>query len=403
MTMSYGYIQTGTPHTLQEEVPKKKANLLTGFLRSDEEFGSLQGEWDNLVARNRSTSIFLTWEWLYSWWNHFGGNQDLRIVTIRNEAGRLLGIGPFSIRNYGGFLHGKVLGFLGTAPLSSEYLDIIADRDYEEEVVNAVFHFLSNDRSSWDYMLFSDLLETSLILNCLKRLFETNGFATFQSTCQICPYLDLPVRKDEFYKGLGSSTRNLLKRRTKKFFNEGGEFRVVERKEELSHALDVLFDLHRKRWTGRGGNGSFNDSRIRAFHRDVAGRFFDDGRLRFYTLRHGGTDIAALYTFQHCGKIFYFQAGFDPDMGQYSPGLVLMGQGIEDAISRGVKEFDYLRGPETYKWHWTKTFRETWALTIIPRGNLRAIWWVRLNRVLKRLKSAIKGYIVKFRGKEEIY
>jgi hypothetical protein len=33
-------------------------------------FNELREEWDGLLERSSSKSIFLTWEWLFYWWMH---------------------------------------------------------------------------------------------------------------------------------------------------------------------------------------------------------------------------------------------------------------------------------------------------------------------------------------------
>ncbi|TAK07556.1 MAG: GNAT family N-acetyltransferase, partial [Candidatus Manganitrophaceae bacterium] len=49
-------------------------------------------------------------------------------------------------------------------------------------------------------------------------------------------------------------------------------------------------------------------------------------------------------------------------------GMVLMAKCIENAVAQGWSEFDFLRGPEAYKSHWTSNRRETCQLTLFPPG-----------------------------------
>ena len=51
----------------------------------------LRSEWTELAARNRS--IFKTWEWLSTWWDHFGLRRQLMVTVVRSN-GRLVGILP---------------------------------------------------------------------------------------------------------------------------------------------------------------------------------------------------------------------------------------------------------------------------------------------------------------------
>ncbi len=45
-----------------------------------------------------------------------------------------------------------------------------------------------------------------------------------------------------------------------------------------------------------------------------------------------------------------YNSGFDPQVREASPGLVLIAHCIEDAIRLGLREYDFLRGRERYKY-----------------------------------------------------
>ena len=48
-------------------------------------------EWTELATRSRS--VFKTWEWLSTWWDHFGQDRHLMVVAVRSQD-RLVGILP---------------------------------------------------------------------------------------------------------------------------------------------------------------------------------------------------------------------------------------------------------------------------------------------------------------------
>src|SRR6185436_13128270 len=57
-------------------------------------FRALKDEWGKLLEASRSDSLFLTWEWLHTWWTHLSGGTTLAIVTLRRGA-ELMAIAPF--------------------------------------------------------------------------------------------------------------------------------------------------------------------------------------------------------------------------------------------------------------------------------------------------------------------
>jgi hypothetical protein len=53
--------------------------------------------WDFLLPQTPRASFFHTWDWLNSYWHHFGNDQKLRILVI-HAGGNPLGIVPLCVR-----------------------------------------------------------------------------------------------------------------------------------------------------------------------------------------------------------------------------------------------------------------------------------------------------------------
>ncbi|HVV72795.1 MAG TPA: GNAT family N-acetyltransferase, partial [Verrucomicrobiae bacterium] len=98
--------------------------------------------------------------------------------------------------------------------------------------------------------------------------------------------------------------------------------------------------------------GVLADATLVQFHREIAEAMLLSGRLRMYALRIGGEVVACLYGFSHAERYFYYLGGFQPRVAPLSPGTILIGHAIEEAIGEGAGEFDFLRGREAYKYLW---------------------------------------------------
>jgi CelD/BcsL family acetyltransferase involved in cellulose biosynthesis len=48
--------------------------------------------------------------------------------------------------------------------------------------------------------------------------------------------------------------------------------------------------------------------------------------------------------------MYLYNSAFEMEARRLSPGLILVSQQIEEAIERGFEVFDFLRGPERYKY-----------------------------------------------------
>src|SRR4029078_8291613 len=78
-------------------------------------FLSLRTSWNCLLSKSKSDTIFLTWEWISSWWGAYAKDAQLWIVLVYDDAEALVGIVPFCLRSrkWLPFRRLKVLQFLG--------------------------------------------------------------------------------------------------------------------------------------------------------------------------------------------------------------------------------------------------------------------------------------------------
>lgn len=92
------------------------------------------------------------------------------------------------------------------------------------------------------------------------------------------------------------------------------------------------------------------DDEKEAFFRDVSEIFARKEWLRLSILERDQKAVAAMLCFDYGESLYLYNSGFDPELSSLSPGIVLIGYCIQDAISRGKKWFDFMRGSEDYKY-----------------------------------------------------
>src|ERR1035437_10130070 len=102
-------------------------------------FDGLREEWDRLLAGSASDGVFLTWEWLRTWWSHLAGRHELRIVAVR-RGGELITLAPLAVRPgpLRRLLPFRAVEFLGTGTAGSDYLDLIVRKGDEAEALDAL-------------------------------------------------------------------------------------------------------------------------------------------------------------------------------------------------------------------------------------------------------------------------
>jgi CelD/BcsL family acetyltransferase involved in cellulose biosynthesis len=121
--------------------------------------------------------------------------------------------------------------------------------------------------------------------------------------------------------------------------------------------LDHLFRLHGARWAEHGEAGIVRDQSVRDFHREALAALSSSGLARCYRIRIGGSIAGAYYGMCDGRRAYAYLGGFDPAFSEESPGSILIGHAIAEAIREGAKEFHFLRGREAYKYSWGATDR----------------------------------------------
>src|SRR5262245_55508018 len=108
-----------------------------------ERFARLCGDWTALLKFSAANCLFLTHDWLFTWWKHLSNGRHLAILTARHD-GRLIGILPVCERPAQvARIMPRALEFLGSGVIGSDYLDVIAERGREDEVAHVFGRHLS--------------------------------------------------------------------------------------------------------------------------------------------------------------------------------------------------------------------------------------------------------------------
>ncbi|TAJ99752.1 MAG: GNAT family N-acetyltransferase, partial [Candidatus Manganitrophaceae bacterium] len=312
-----------------------------------------KADWERLFARSSAQNPFLTWEWMAAWWRHLGAGRKLHLLFVRRD-GELIGIAPLYLRKIRqGGVSFYALSFLGDEGVGSDHLDLLSRSGCEDDVAEAIAQTWREERRGWDFIALRHLAEDSPHAARLLRLSE-QGWRVRRQAGEVCPYLGLAPTWEAFLDRLSASMRYTVRRKIRTLEKEHRvEFTAIAELNEGRSGMERLIALHQKRWGDRGGSEAFIDEVKLPFHRETAEAFFQKGMARLFFLKVDGETVAALYGFLLGRRFFYYQAGFDPAWKGKSVGMVLMAKCIENAVAQGWSEFDFLRGPEAYKSHWT--------------------------------------------------
>jgi CelD/BcsL family acetyltransferase involved in cellulose biosynthesis len=316
-------------------------------------FHALAGEWNDVLAGSASNNLFLTWEWVSTWWEIYGAGSQLHVLVARDEDDRIVGIAPLQRRRRTMLgLHAiGVVEFIGAGgDVTPEQLDFIVAAGAEAVVTPALLAHLAAD-SAVRGLDLRPMAASSPNLPLLEAgLREARGHMRCLGD-SVCPVLPLPATRAEFMASRSKNYRKKMgeyQRRAER--DLGAKVRLSATPEALDRDMGALVTLHQRRWEGR--SRAFRTTAYIQFHRRLARRLFDRGWVRMFALDSPKGPLAMLYCFAYNGRYYFYQAGRDPDLQKHRVGLVLMHAAIEQAIADGARLFDFLSGDEQYKYMW---------------------------------------------------
>jgi CelD/BcsL family acetyltransferase involved in cellulose biosynthesis len=354
-----------------------------------EEFAAKRDEWNALLESSASDCVFLTHEWLSTWWKHLAQGR-LRVLTAL-DRGNLIGILPVAERPAQVMrMMPRVLQFLGSGAIGSDYLDVIALKGREHEVVA---EFAEHLHSRGLMLQLSQLRCESSLASVLANHLEQRAWTVAKTKLNVCPYIDLRGHTWATYlTTLGPNIRKNINRYLRNL-PKTFDVRVdcVQTPAEARRALDVAIELHKKRWDATGLSEAFNSASVISFHQEFAQLAAQRGWLRLLILWLDGTAAASLYGLRYGPTFYFYQSGFDPVYSKHSVGVATMGLAIKTAIEEGASEYDFLHGNEEYKFHWAQKVRDLNRLELHPPQAIARIYKqaIILNRAARQMARRV--------------
>lgn len=353
------------------------------------EFKESRDVWNRLASAMPLPSIFCTWEWIYTWWEHFGDSYDLVILFVFKEE-ELKGILPLASRDVilnRAWLTGRILTFCGSMEVAPDHIDLIASHEDAAPCLAAINNYLSTEYKEWDVLHLSHVSEAN---NLVKWLDDADvSFQTNIREVSVSPFITLTEGFEKYNKTFSAQRRNHFKRMEKKLNKQYGVKYFPCHPLKYQETLDALFALHEQRANRKKIESTFNKEPIMKFHHDLVRRMDATDWVWLKALGSDEKLISVWYGFAFGKKVDYYQIGFDTQWEQHGPGKVLMLNVIKEAFSKNYDEFDFLRGSEKFKSEWTENTRSLLTANIYNktlRGTLSAKLYS-AKAALKKMKK----------------
>lgn len=318
--------------------------MKTDIYTSPDVFDLLANEWNPLLHRSATNTLFLTREWQKVWWQGLG-EGDLHVLTMRDDAGQLAGIAPLFFSS--GEISGSPVAFVGCREVS-DYLDFIFERGHEPACLEALLdHLAGDDCPAWREIGLCNIPETSPTLSVLPAMAAARGWQVEMRFEDVCPIVELPATFDDYLSMLDGKERRELTRKLRRA-SEDVELVFAQDAGALDRDMDDFIGLMTASMPSKA---AFMTPRMNGFFHMAARAMFEAGWLELSFLEVNGERAAAYLNFVYDNVVLVYNCGLNPQKYAYlSPGQVLLGRLIEKAIQDCRRAFDFLQGNEEYKY-----------------------------------------------------
>ncbi len=291
--------------------------------------GELHTAWDELAAADPRSSYFQTSDWVTSWWETTAAEPPGVVGTVWDGA-HLSGLFPLAR------VAQPVTGRLPVRPrlltnagagIGTDHAGWLAVGGAEAPLADWIRH------------------AGALVLRAVPlELGEAVGGRLMSTTR--CPVLSIDTAEQAISSKLAKTLRNARRRLDR----EGVTFTFKRPGAVTVADLEELYRLHDLRRTAAGDTPVFEDDDRRAFHARLLDKGTGPNGTAVLVASRGDEVVGVLYGFVWQATFSYYQIGWDPEFRQLSLGSVLVQEAITACAEAGLETFDFLRGPEDYKY-----------------------------------------------------
>ena len=362
------------------------------------DFADLQGlraQWAALVAQTRGATFFQHFDWLETYWRHYGQDQRLRVLVV-SENDRPIGILPLVVRRRTlGWGSARVLAYplddWGTfyGPIGPEPLSTL----------HAGLKHIAQSNRDWDFVELGWVPSETGDEGRTGAALAAASLPSERSHYDSVAIVDLIGTWHEYLAARPNRFRSKLAAAERKLAGRGKVTYVRFRPEPASDgAIDYRWDLYdacveisRQSWQADSDNGTtMCHEQVCDYLRDAHQAAVRAGCCDLNILYVDGRPAAFMYCYTYRGRVFGLRRGFDASVARDGLGTVLCARLLEDSFARGDREVDMGASYLESKRVWMTRLVPSDRYTHFPSRKLKA-QVVRVHRAARGWWSAARG------------
>ena len=310
--------------------------------------------WDALLPETPRASYFHTYDWLATYWRHFGQDQRLRVLIAR-AAGKTIGIVPLVVRSERHRLGSERVLTFPLEDWGMWYGPI--GRNTAATWLLAARHIASS-RRDWDTIRLRWIDAEASQQNRVRHALQMAGMTTRSNDYQRTAFIEVAGSWDDYLKQLKGKTRHEL-RRTLRRTEEMPEAEYVRHRplpardgdgDPRWDLYDACHEIAEASWQADSTDGNtLCHPQVADFYRDAHATAARLGMVDINLLRIAGRPAAFCYNYHYLGRVFGLRMGFNRDIAPSGAGRATVLMMLRDSFARGDSLIEMGIGERRYK------------------------------------------------------
>ena len=330
-------------------MPNKSTDEIRIQLYRDPAYFELRAQqWDALLARSPTDSVFLSAAWFRSWLAAVQ-QTNLLVFEARINEEPCAGV---ALQQTSDTIEFAADGFVD---YSDFLIDTGLDAPQRQRVFDRLFDAIKENVPAGFHLNLTRIPSKSPTIAAIANV--PGAFMT-QVACTPAPLMDMSLADKALRK-------KSLVRHERKLARTGNlECSTVCQADAVLPQLDEFFHQHIKRWNDTPYPSTFLDKERQAFYRELTKELSAAGWLRFATVSLDNELLACHFGFLRNGIFTWYKPTYDTDYAKLSPGEVLLKHLIEQAKTDHAETFDFTIGDEAFKLRFASSINHVVSLHV---------------------------------------
>jgi len=362
--------------------------MQVSVISTRKELLAIEELWNDMIHDSQFNEPFYSWAWYRIWWDHFGKDKELYVITVKDSNGRIMAIAPLmKVKIWLKWFKVTEIRFIDN---SINPRNNILFRKGLKGFMDPIIDFLSKHREEWDLLNFKTMEKDMPYISHLYKCLAHHNLRAIRIPGRRSPYIQINGDFQSYMmNNFNSKQRNNILRRVKTIFKkENTKAICYTDQSDMDTAVDLAFQISKSSWKGDIRSDMSNSEDRKKFYINISQYLAKNKNVAIWVLVFQDKTIAVQYQIKSKEKVYLIINDFDQKYQRFAPGIVLLYRVIENCHDeKKLAEFDFSGDNYEYKLKWATGLRRHMDLQIFSNHFFSLFLFLMKDKVLPIIRK----------------